>query len=429
MGRENRINPLEDPVRRHEAGTVFSANFPPLDPQREGPKENKDRARLKGRFKDQRGAVSARDLAIGALSGLVSGATVVVVQTLIDRVSADEPIPEPTPASRGIDPFGTNSFNDTRLEGLPPHLQSIGQPRAEADTKKVNPSKTVENSNPNPIKPKKFKTPPPNREPSEDTSPQHMSIDQLSTVKEYTAEYSPDGTYNNFQPVIGFILEERSEPNISRRVTSKGLEPVKTEFTRYAAVGINGYTIGKEIQPDGDVFLAIYAPGKNGLSNQDDLDQRILSVEKITDDANEGKISGAIVWIKAENFKGYSEPFSFNSNWHESSTNEYDGSKNTNIPEELFKYIGIGGDPVRAVGLLQIPPWAEKLLVENYQGKKNHLTYDEAQEKYLSIVNSNAATVQKMLEDAKTGGVSLREQLETKRYVLQVNNVRFVPRD
>jgi len=321
----------------------------------------------------------------------------------------DEPAPQPTSNSQSIDSF-PNTFTDNLV------------PRAGAETR-------VENSNPNPIRAQKFKTPPLNRTPSEIIYSQNTSIDQLPVIKEHTAEYSRDGTYNNFQTGIGFIREERSETYIARRVTPNGLEPIKQEYTRYPIMGVNGYTIGKEIQPDGNVFLAVYVPGENGLSNPDGAENSSLSVENTTDDGKQGKISNAIVWLKAENFGGYSLPFSFNSSWDQSSTNRHDEDKKTNIPEELFKYIEIG-DPVRtAGGMLQIHPWAEDLLVKNYQEQKNHLTYEKAREKYSNIVNNNTETLQTMLEDAKTGGISLKEQFESKRYVIQISNVRFVPLD
>ena len=422
------FNPVESNIPPEKGGTRFnvraqpSPSSTPTRPQESPQPPTQEPTKKKSRVFSLKTKVASFITAALALPAVAWGIEHYVSEDNKDNASSAHQ------ENIGSDPGLTSEV--PQLQGLSPYPQSIGQPSAEADTKQVNPEKAVKKSNPNPIKRKEFEVTPPNRIPSEIIYSQNTSsIDQLPVIKEHT-EIHPQGDYNNFQPGIGFRLEERPAISHTYRRVTDGVAgpPVETVTPRNAYIGINGYVIVKEIHPDGNVFLAVYVPGKNGLPSQDDLDKSILLLKNTTDDGNEGKISGAIVWIKAENFEGYSEPFVFSSGWNENTTLRGEREKVTNIPEDLFRYIEIG-DPVRAGAILQMLPWAENLLVKNYQEKENHLIYKEAEEKYLSIVNSNAEILQRMLADTKTGGVSLEEQFETKRYVLQVDDVRFVPRD
>jgi len=418
------ISPSSKEPIRAELERRLSAANPPLDSQRERNihlSSDDIQAIAKEFSKIQKKGVP-HTLIFG--SGMVLGAGLAIGGFYADKIFADESIREPTPAREDISSInGPTSHTDTRI------VDDKVVPKAEPETKKVNPEEAVENSNPNPIKPKKFKIPPSNREPSEDISSQHMPIDQLSTIEEHTV-IPPGSTINYYKPSINFRLEGRTETSTARRVTPQGIEPIEQESTYYPDIMVGGYVIAKEIQPDGTAFLAVHAPGENGLSNSDDAKNPVLSVKNTTDDGNEGKIYNTIVWLKAENFVGYSPPFYSNATWYqEGSTSRTDRHKQTNIPEEVFKYIQIGDTLSTAGGMLQAPSWAEDLLVQNYRDRKNKdLTYDEAREKYLNIMADNAATLQRMREDAKTGGISLQEQFDRKRYIVQPTSIHFVAR-
>jgi len=408
----------ETPKQTHDPSSrrrlLFSANFSPVNPLKENPSE-KDKeisnsgiktweTKIAELARDQRGRSNPGAVTIAGGGMVVGGVTY-----LATKVLASEN-PHHIESANSV-PGGT-SFNPA--DG--PRL---------LETKKVKPKEAVKNLNPHPIRAEKFKITPPNRTPSEVIYSQNAPIEQLPVIKEYT-EIHPKGVYNNFQPKIKFRLEEQPPvPYTYRSVSLDGVAgpPVETVRPRNPYIEVVGYVIGKQINLDENVFLAIEVPeGENGLINQDDIDKSLLSAKNTTDDGNEGEISSVIVWLEMINVVDYSPPFSFFSSWHESTTARSESEQWTNIPKELFKYIEIG-DPIRAWAPPQITPWAQDELTKNY--KQNN----QAQEEYLSIVNSNAATIKRMVEDAKTGSVTLEEQLDTKRYLLQVDGVRFVPRD
>lgn len=280
----------------------------------------------------------------------------------------------------------------------------------------------------NVVRAKKFDDTPPNRGSPENISSQNTPIDQLPTIKQHT-EYAEGGNYDNFDPGINFRIKEQPPvPYTYKNVTPDGLEPHTIMMDQPSFIRINGYVIRKEVSPEGNILLAVEVPGKNGLFNQNDIDKSLLSTETFTDNRHYDKISGAIVWLKIENFEGYSWPFGFSSSWNVASSAKRESNKITNIPGELLKYLRVG-DPMNAIAEPELTAWGEEKLVKNYKNRKNHLTYDQAREKYSNMVDGNAATIQRMLEDAKAGGVSLKDQLESKRYVLQVREANFVPRN
>lgn len=357
---------------------------------------------LKGHKRRDAGLV-----AIGVSVGLAGG-------VFLDRtVFADEPISEFPPASSFID-SPPASLTDTRL--VDDRL-----PRAEGNiVKDFDPS--------NAIKAHGFSDAPPRRTSSEDVT----AIDQLPIIKEHT-QYADGGNYNNFIPGITFRLEKRQPvPYTYKDITPNGLVPHTIMMDRHPFILINGYVVKKELNPEGNIFLAIEIPGKNGFFTQDSMDKPSLSADEITDNGNGGKISNTIVWLEIKDFKKYSQkeysaPFIFNASWNEQTVGTQTSERNTNIPQELFKYTKVG-DPILAIPLPQLESWAEKNLTKNYKEQKNRIPYDEAIEKYSEIVGSNTATIQKMLEDAKTGGPSLREQLKNKTYVFEPWDLSFVPR-
>ena len=123
-----------------ERRSVLSANFPPLDPQKEDPtEEDKLWANsTKETLKNQRGAISTRDLVIiggVSFSSAALGAGAVIA---VDRVFADE-----NEVSRDSVPGGT-SFDDNRLVFNNP--DSSPQSVAAAETTKVDPKEVFDNS-------------------------------------------------------------------------------------------------------------------------------------------------------------------------------------------------------------------------------------------------------------------------------------------
>jgi hypothetical protein len=122
---------------------------PPLDLQSKGLTIEEIREAIReevtGALKRQK-----RGVPVPVALGIGLGAVAIAVASTIavGKVYGDEPIPEPTPASRGIDsvPGGTSFSNDgstPQLEGLLPHLQN---PTNQEPVNPVNPAKVSSNS-------------------------------------------------------------------------------------------------------------------------------------------------------------------------------------------------------------------------------------------------------------------------------------------
>ena len=109
-----------------------------------------------------------RGVSVPVTIGIVLGTIAITLGSTIavKKVYGDEPIPEPTPASRGIGSVpGLTNSEVPQLQGLPPHLQNptfnqkptnpvnpaevsnnAPQSVAEKETKKVNPEKVFDNT-------------------------------------------------------------------------------------------------------------------------------------------------------------------------------------------------------------------------------------------------------------------------------------------
>ncbi len=244
-----------------------------------------------------------------------------------------------------------------------------------------------------------FQDPPPLRVPDVIFSQQG----ELSTLKEYKDNW--------FNPGLTFELKDRV-PDAPRML-----------YPNWA--NISGYLIATETNPDGSAMLAVEVPGKNGLFTQADIDTSPTSVDNLANNGNEGKISGAIVWVKVQNFAGFSLPFVSNSAWNQDFSSQR-SNKSTNLPNELVKYVR-AGDPVQIVADTHIASDAQELLNINYQQKTGNMPYEQALTEYSDLVDSNRDTIQRMLEDASKETASLRAQLTDKRYVLVARDINFVP--
>lgn len=255
--------------------------------------------------------------------------------------------------------------------------------------------------------------------------------DQLPLITQYT-EYYKGGNVDNFN--IGLIFRLRERPPAERTIFAPGgVDPkIVTEHFLPTAI-MYGYLIQKELQADGSVMLAIEIPGRDGRPfTQEDINTAPLSLYKWInngkegEEGNEGILRGAIVWLKIENFIGYKLPFIFDSSWNYPDRGR-ESAKFTNIPDEMFKYLRIG-DPLRAYAVTQLTSSSNQDLIDNYQNRTGNVSYEDAQEKFRKITDGNTLTIQKMIEDAKSGNISLKDQLEKKTYVLQAVGVDFVIR-
>lgn len=245
---------------------------------------------------------------------------------------------------------------------------------------------------------KEFQDPPPLRIPDVKSSQQG----ELPSIKEYGDNW--------FIPGLTFELKDKA-PDVQGRFSPNG-------------VSISGYLIATETNPDGSAMLAVEVPGKNGLFTQNDIGTSPTSVENISSDGNEGRVSGVIVWVRVPDLSGYSLPFASDVVWNQDFSS-LRSNKSTNLPHQLIKYARVG-DPTKIVAKTHISD-AQALLDKNYKENTSNMPYEQALMEYSNLVDANASTIQRMLEDASKGGVSLRDQLTGKSYVISSLMVTFVP--
>ena len=225
--------------------------------------------------------------------------------------------------------------------------------------------------------------------------------------------------------VFNFRLEER--PPITRtfkQFTPEHPEGMMVKDTVHVTPGISmqGYVIAKEQAPDGSIFIAL------GILEHDDKPFENIDKPGATRvDLNDNKIGVAspiVVWLHIPNLPDYQYPLQPFLAWGSADRSR---ESQTSDPNEIFNYIKVG-DPVQAGGYSPPFPNDEKLTVlqQNYQQKKGKVSYEEARQEYLALGNQNVETLQKILADAKTGNVSLRQQFERRRYTIQTRSFSFV---
>ena len=234
-----------------------------------------------------------------------------------------------------------------------------------------------------------------------------------------------------FPSVFNFRLKE--EPPITQNI--KVFTPAHPEGTmienatpRLPNIYMQGYVLAKEQSPDGSVLIALGIPkDENKLFSNEDLDKP--GITQIDDKVNNNGISNLIIWVAIQDFFADSQkPLKPSFGWSLPETNGIRSILNeTTDPKEIFKYIR-EGDPVYAGGYN--PPYENDkfidLLDENYKKRKGNITYEEAKREYLDLGNQNLGTIQRVLEDIAKGNVSLRKQLDEKRYIIQARSFNFV---
>lgn len=248
------------------------------------------------------------------------------------------------------------------------------------------------------------------------------TTEELPTIKEYRDV--------RFTPGISFRLEEKPPVEIDYRTPDGGTKKAMRYFPSW--LGVHGYLLQKELNPDGSVMLAVEVPVNNEPFSQDDIGKTLLSRTQNYEEGNFGKLNGAIVWLKLESAEGLTGPFTSSFAWYKDQEG-FDGfgarrsGRITNIPSEMFKYANIG-DPISAVGSISIDFAAQQQLDKDYLEQQGQLAYDEAQKRYQALVDHNASALRQMLDDAQVGNVTLRQQLEEKRYVITTSSADFFPR-
>ncbi len=271
---------------------------------------------------------------------------------------------------------------------------------------------------------------PPGRNP--DTSSISPDPSRLLEIRPYIQQVKLPGKEEvrliPFPSLFTFRLEY--EPPITEKI--KVFTPeypdgtmIETTTSRIPNIYMQGYVLAKEQDLDGSVFIAVGIPkDENQLFSSENLDKPDTTQ---VDDRIDG-ITGVIVWLKIPNLIDYQRPLGPQMGWSLPDTSGIKSVLNdTTDPNEIFRYIKIG-DAVYAGGYN--PPYTDDkgldTLQQNYQQKKGKIPYEEAKQQYLALGNKNSTTVRKMLEDARKGNVSLREQLETRRYTINADYLKFV---
>ena len=288
-------------------------------------------------------------------------------------------------------------------------------------------------SSENPAPVKRLTVIPPGRENVQENLSPVTTEGKLPEIKPYIQQFKLGGVgETQSAPFPGdFVFRLKKEPPITEKVkefTPDHPEGIFIENTtiQNPNIYIQGYVLAKEKASDGSVLIALGIPGgESELFSAEHLDRP--GTTRV--DEEMGRISNTIVWLKINNFTDYQQPLQPFLGW--SLPNQTNARQSvTNDPNEIFKYIRTG-DPVYAGGYRPTYSGDKNLdiLQQNYQQKKGKIPYEEAKQQYLTLGNQNVATIQKMLEDTRAGNISLRKQLETKRYIIQTDSLRFVPRN
>lgn len=278
-----------------------------------------------------------------------------------------------------------------------------------------------------------------------DTAVSQADLTELPSITPYQ-----DSHFNELNaPGISFRLEEK--PPVEKPATKvfrNGVEDPSLEkpYIEYfsAFVNIKGYIVAKELSADGSVMLAIEVPKNNNPFTSGDLDKNFTEFDKylpsnpnplptpdnLADNGNEGVIKGIIVWLKID----VKSPFGLSGVWQTSFDKPNAGhpGRVTLDPKEVYRYIMVG-DPVMSRGYDpqfssndSNSPYGsiDKNLKEKYEDPN---AYEQARQKLMDITASNKTTIQRIKEDAKTGNVSIGDQLRQKLYIIEIGELTFVP--
>ena len=288
-------------------------------------------------------------------------------------------------------------------------------------------SKNISSSPPvatQPNLPEKFNAPPAQRqlEISTQTSP------TLPSIKEYN-----DPKF--FIPRISFRLTEK--PPVQKKVTAfapdgKTVEKQTTEYF-FPFATLYGYLIAKETTKDGSLMLAVEVPQGNKLFSQADLDKSLISIdnkdshEQVDKSGDVGNISNVIVWLKLQNSKASGYPFGFSAQWAEDfSKMGYSSSHKTSSTQEVYGYSRIG-DPIFASCNTAMTTDANQQLTKSFQTAKGNVLYEQAVKEYSEMVSQNGDAVRLMIQNSGKKSPTLKENLQNKTYILNVNQVNFIP--
>lgn len=293
----------------------------------------------------------------------------------------------------------------------------------------------------NPAPVKRLTAIPPGRENIQENLPPANSEGKLPEINPYIQHVKSPGKEEikliPFSNVFTFRLEEK--PTITQ--TIKVFTPehpdgtmIEAPIPRIPHVYAQGYVFAKEQTANGSVLIAVGIPKDvYKLFSNEDLDKPDTTQiepthgnEIISD--GEYSINNIIVWFRMPNLADYQQPLRPNLGWSFPDKNGVRSVMNdTTDPNEIFEYIKIG-DAVYAGGYTPFSSNDRRpeTLGLNYQNKKGRVPYEEAKQLYLDLANQNMAIVRKMLEDVKTGNISLREQLETKKYIINADYLQFV---